>query len=78
MKLLPIFFLTFLPIPAQAITWKEFWEPFVYERPYYNYREYISICREHIVHEEYIPGNRWRSGYVRRWTEVVRVPCDPY
>jgi hypothetical protein len=76
MKLLPIFFLTFLPIPVQAITWDQFWAPFAYDRPYY--REYIPACRERIIREEYVPGNRWRSGYVRRWTEVVRVPCDPY
>ncbi len=76
MKLLPILFLPFISLPTQAITWDQFWAPFTYDRSYY--REYIPICRERIVHEEYVPGNRWRSGYVRRWTEVVRVPCDPY
>ena len=76
MKLIPIFLLALLPIPAQAITWKEFWEPFTYERPYY--RDYTPMCRERVIHEEYVPGNRWRSGYVRRWTEVVRVPCYDY
>ncbi len=79
MKLLPILFLPFFALPAQAITWDQFWAPFTYDRPYY-YRtyDYIPMCRERIVHEEYVPATRWRSGYVRRWTEVVRVPCDNY
>jgi hypothetical protein len=78
MKLLPILLLPFLALPAQAITWEEFWAPFTYDRPYYRGYNYIPMCRERIVHEEYIPPNRWRSGYVRRWSEVVRVPCDNY
>ena len=75
MKFLPLLFLTLLPIPVQAITWKEFWEPFRYERPYYrNYR----FCTERVYYEEYVPGNRWRPGYVRTWSELVTVPCDSY
>ena len=75
MKFLPLLFLTLLPIPVQAITWKEFWEPFRYERPYYrNYR----VCTERVYYEEYVPGNRWRPGYVRTWSELVTVPCDSY
>ena len=77
MKFLPILFLTLLPIPAQAITWKEFWEPFTYERPQY-YRNYVPLCRERVYYEEYVPGNRWRPGYVRTWSEIITVPCDPY
>lgn len=78
MKLLPILFLPFLSLPAQAITWEQFWAPFTYDRVYYRTYDYIPMCRESIVHEEYIPATRWRSGYVRRWTEIVRVPCDNY
>lgn len=75
MKFLPLLFLTLLPIPVQAITWKEFWEPFRYERPYYrNYR----VCTERVYYEEYVPGNRWRPGYVRTWSELVTVTCDSY
>jgi len=66
---------SFLPMPATAITWKEFWEPFKYERPPY-YRRYIPMCSQRIIHEEYIPGDRWRSGYVKRWSEVITVPCN--
>ena len=75
MKLLPFFLLPFLSLPAQAITWEEFWKPFSYDRPYYAPRYYEPLCRKRIYHEEYVPGNRWRSGYVRTWSEIVRVPC---
>ena len=82
MKLLPILFLTLLPIPAQAITWEEFWAPFATERVYIRerpvYRRYIPMCTERVWHEEYVPGNYWRSGYVRTWSELVKVPCVPY
>jgi hypothetical protein len=70
--------LTFISLPAQAITWKEFWEPFTYERPSY-YREYVPMCNRRIWREEYVPGDYYRSGYVRRWSEWIRVPCyDTY
>lgn len=70
--------LTLLTIstPAQAITWKEFWEPFGHdEHHHHHYREYSPMCHERIVREEYVPGGRWRSGYVRRWVEWVYIPC---
>ena len=70
--------LTLLTIstPAQAITWKEFWEPFGREEHHHHhYREYSPMCHERIVREEYVPGGRWRSGYVRRWVEWVYIPC---
>jgi hypothetical protein len=70
--------LTLLTIstPAQAITWKEFWEPFGRdEHHHHHYREYSPMCHERIVREEYVPGGRWRSGYVRRWVEWVYIPC---
>jgi hypothetical protein len=70
--------LTLLTIstPAQAITWREFWEPFGRdEHHHHHYREYSPMCHERIVREEYVPGGRWRSGYVRRWVEWVYIPC---
>ena len=75
MKLLPILFLPFFSLPAQAITWGEFWAPFTYDRPYYAPRYYEPVCRRRVYREEYVPGDRWNPGYVRRWSEVVRVPC---
>ena len=75
MKFLPLLLLTVLPVSAEAITWREFWEPFEYQRPVYE-RRYIPMCDRRVYREEYVPGNYWRPGYVRRWTEWERVPCD--
>ena len=73
MRFLPFLLLSVIPMSAQAITWKEFWEPFRYERPYIHQ---VSMCNRRVYREEYVRGDYWRPGYVRRWTEVVRVPCD--
>jgi hypothetical protein len=74
-KLLSIFSLVLLTSPASAITWKEFWEPFN-DRGYYSYpvRRY-SLCRREVYREQYIPGDRWNPGYVRRWIEVREELC---
>jgi|DEB0MinimDraft_6_1074348.scaffolds.fasta_scaffold02873_3 hypothetical protein len=77
MKFLPIILLLIFPIPSYAITWKEFWEPFTSDTPHYH-RHYSPLCRERVYYEEYIPGNRWRPGYVRTWSEIIIVPCDEY
>lgn len=80
MKFLPFFLLFFLSTPSKAITWKEFWEPFN-NGPYYYSPSSIyipSICSEEIYREEYVPGNQWSPGYVRRWKEIRRVPCSRY
>jgi len=73
MKILPFLAVIFLSTPSQAITWKEFWEPFTYENRGYRYRN--VECFESVYREEYVPGNRWSRGYVRSWTERVRIPC---
>lgn len=65
-----ILLLSFITLPASAITWNEFWEPFD-GRVYYKQ----PICTKVVYREEYIPGNRWNPGYVRHWKERVRVPC---
>jgi hypothetical protein len=75
MKFLPLLCLTFLPISAEAITWKEFWDPFTHKHVRYE-RAYVPMCNRTVYREQYVPGNYWRSGYMRRWTEVVRVPCN--
>jgi hypothetical protein len=76
-KLLLLLPLTFIPLPAQAITWGEFWAPFTYDRPYYQpyYQRPVPMCNRRVYREEYVPGDYWRPGYVRRWTEWVSVPC---
>jgi len=76
MKFLTILFLTLTPMSAQAITWKEFWEPFRSERHYHYHPRYIPMCDVKVYREEYVPGNRWNRGYVRTWTEWERVPCE--
>jgi len=77
MKLLLLISTIFLATPSQAITWKEFWKPFnhgsgvyYYTRPYTN-----NVCFRNVYREQYIPGNQWSHGYIRRWTERVSVPC---
>ena len=72
--------------PAQAITWKEFWEPFNNGSSHYHYRPSYpryywgpyddEICKKTTYREEYIPGNIHRPGYVQRHRETYRVPCD--
>lgn len=76
MKFLLLLPLTLLSLPAQAITWREFWEPFqtevyIYERP-----SPPPMCRRRVYREQYIPGNQWNPGYVRRWYDVVNQPCN--
>ena len=86
MKFLPLLSILFLATPSQAITWKEFWEPFNdghhhhhYYRPqprprYHHYQD--EICTKKVYREEYIPGDIHRPGYVRKWRDSFRVPCD--
>jgi hypothetical protein len=70
--------LTFLPVPAQAITWNEFWAPFTYDRGYYPAPRYYDppMCNRRVYREEYYPPTRWEPGYIRRYSEWIRVPCD--
>jgi hypothetical protein len=70
--------LVFIPSSVQAITWDQFWRPFTYDRPYYV-RPYVPMCDRRVYREEYISGDYWNPGYVRRWSEIIRVPCyDTY
>ena len=34
-----------------------------------------TSCFRRVYREEYVPGTRSRPGYVRSYTEKVRVPC---
>ena len=73
--------------PASALTWGEFWEPFEVQHHHHIERDYYrhhvpkrSWCWDYVQHEEYIEGDysrsgRYRPGWVRKWTERVRVPC---
>lgn len=33
-------------------------------------------CYKEVWREEYVPGNIHRRGYVRRWKDVRRIPCN--
>ncbi len=75
-----ILLLPFVPLSADAITWNQFWRPFE-NGAYYRSPVYYSppqVCTEIVHHREYVPGNGWRYGYVRTWSERVRVPCNIY
>lgn len=77
-KLLLLLPLTFLPVPASAITWNQFWRPFQgYGNPYYYHQvnRYTPVCTQRIYHREYVPPTHWRSGYTRTWSEVIQVSC---
>jgi len=73
--LLTVVLLTLIPVSANAITWSEFWEPFVYNENYHREHRY-RYCVKRIRREQYIPGNKWRSGYVRIWYEDIKYPCN--
>jgi hypothetical protein len=76
MKLLALPLILLTAAPAQALTWREFWEPFdggyYYNRPYY--RGPVR-CEVVVEYEQWVPGNRWRLGYLRRWSEIEWRPC---
>jgi len=74
-SLLAALFVISLPSSAQAITWGEFWEPFTHNDSHHHYHYHHEMCTERIVREQYVPGNRWRSGFVRTWTEWITIPC---
>ena len=82
MKLLKIVAFTILishsNIPAEALTWNEFWEPFV-EHVSHNsgIRNKTEYCYKVVKYEEYVPGNEFSSGYVRHRSEKHTIHC-PY
>ena len=76
MKFLLLLPLTLLSAPAHAITWEEFWEPFQNDRVYvYERPTPPPMCKRRVYREEYIPGNYWNPGYVKRYNQIVKVPC---
>ena len=70
--LLTAVLLALSPVPANAITWNEFWRPFTHNE-HHKHHHNQSYCTTTVRREQYVPGNRWRSGYIRVWYE--RVPC---
>ena len=62
---------------ANALTWREFWEPFTEHSHTYHprIRNKVVTCYKHIRYEEYIAGNSHSSGYVRHHHEKYKIPC---
>ena len=72
-----ILILIFIP-SANALTWADFWEPFVESAQNYpRIRNRTQTCYKLVRFEEYVPGNEWTSGYVRHRTEKHSIHC-PY
>ena len=64
--------------PANALTWKEFWEPFIENSQNYSrIKNRTETCFKVIRFEEYVPGNEWTSGYVLHRREEHSIIC-PY
>ena len=65
-------------VPLKALTWNEFWEPFV-EHASHNsrIRNKTEYCYKVVKYEEYVPGNEFSSGYVRHRSEKHTIHC-PY
>ena len=73
--LLPIFLL-FSSSPSQALTWEEFWKPFVESTHHHSrIRNKVETCYKHIRYEEYVAGNSYAHGYVRHHHEKHQIPC---
>jgi hypothetical protein len=78
------------PVPAHALTWKEFWDPFTVDRIYidgYHRRPYYYVepqrqrlCREQVRREEYVPGYwvneyNYRRPHTKITLEWETYPC---
>ncbi len=64
--------------PLNALTWAEFWEPFVEGSHYHSrIRNRTQTCYKIVRWEEYIPGDEWHRGYVRSRSEKHTIHC-PY
>lgn len=70
--------------PANALTWKEFWEPFQDDHHHHYHYDHGHHGHYHrprrrcevVVHREmWVPGNYYRSGYMRRWSELEWRRC---
>ncbi len=89
MKLLALPLLLLCAAPANALTWKEFWEPFQgdghyhyydshYHRDYYRPRRHM--CEVQVTRRVWIPG-RWLGqyeyveGYWEKQTRLKWRPC---
>ncbi len=76
MRIIFTTFVLFFSVPLQALTWSEFWEPFVeHSHNYSRIRNRTQTCYQIIRWEEYVPGNEWTRGYVRSRSEKHTIHC---
>ena len=65
--------------PLNALTWAEFWEPFVEGSHYHSrIRNRTQTCYKIVRWEEYIPGDSVSPGYVKSFNEKVSIPCNSH
>ena len=78
MKIFICFLVSLSMHSANALTWSEFWEPFIESaQKYSRIRNRTETCYKVVRFEEYVPGNEWTSGYVRHRREEHSIHC-PY
>ena len=76
MKILMSFLVLLCMPSANALTWAEFWEPFIESaQNHSSIRNKTETCYKVVRFEEYIPGNEWTSGYVRHRREEHSIHC---
>lgn len=82
MKFLPLLFVILMPLPSQALTWGDLLNSYKNRTPYmqpqrvYDRGRFVALCNLRVLREEYIPANGSTPGYVKRWEEFVKVPCN--
>lgn len=82
MKLLPLLLTFFIPLPSQAMTWNDLMNSYQNRTPYvqpqriYDRSGFVALCNLRVLREEYIPASGSTPGYVKRWEEFVKVPCN--
>ena len=47
-----------------------------YSHDYHSSYERNNKCYGNIYREKYIQGNINKPGYVRKWEETIRIPCE--
>ena len=63
-------------MPLKALTWNEFWGPFVKHTSHNSgIRNKTEYCYKVVKYEEYVQGNEYSSGYVRNRSEKHTIHC---
>jgi len=86
---LPLFAILALPTSASALTWAEFWEPFVEEghsHHHYHYEYHPPrrrMCEVKVTRRRWVPGfwlghHEYVEGYWQKETRLKYRPCRRY